>query len=110
MFDGKLRFDVELKPKRTQVLKSKAAGAYRGKAHVCSARWKPIAGHDPGDSTNKYMAANRKIEVYLIPVDGYDSYYAPYYISLSTPFGNVVIRSVYMQITTAQNKVISMLN
>ncbi len=110
VFDGKLRFDVELKPKRTQIMKSQGRGAYRGKAHVCSARWKPIAGHDPGYSTNKYMAANKGIEVYLIPVDGYDSYYAPYYVSLSTPFGRVGIRSVYMEITTAQNKVISMLN
>jgi len=109
LFDGKLRFDVELKPKRTQILKSKARGAYRGKAYVCSARWKPIAGHDPGDSTNRYMAANKTIEVYMIPVDGYEEYFAPYYISFSTPFGSVTIRSVYMEITTSKNKIISML-
>lgn len=109
IFDGQRRFDVVMKPKRTQVLKSKARGAYRGKAHVCSARWIPIAGHAPDYSANKYMAANKTIEVYMIPVNGYDDYYAPYYITFQTPFGGVTIRSVYMEITTAQNKVISML-
>ena len=110
LFDGKLRFDLVMKPKRQVELRSKARGAYRGPAHVCSARWIPIAGHDPNDSTNKYMAANKTIEVYMVPVEGYDRYFAPYNISFSTPFGNVGIRSVYMEVTTLQNKVISMLN
>ncbi|MDI4233546.1 DUF3108 domain-containing protein [Bradyrhizobium sp. 31Argb] len=67
VFNGVFRADITLSYLRTEQLKTRG---YSGPAAVCSARFVPLAGHDPNSSMTKFMVANQGIEVRLAPVRG----------------------------------------
>lgn len=89
VFDGAARFDVTLSYERTEVVRGKA---YDGPAVVCSARYKPIAGHRANRRTTQYMEDNRDMEAWLVPVDG-GRFFVPYRISVKTMIGTTVIEA-----------------
>jgi Protein of unknown function (DUF3108) len=90
VFDGVQRFDVQLSHAETRVINEPRKG-YVGHAVVCNARYTPIAGHRPIPATN-YMAANREMSVWLVPVNGSRAL-VPWRIQVKSQFGQVVIEA-----------------
>ena len=87
LFDGGVRFDITLA--FTGVRQVKGPG-YAGPVAVCSARYKPIAGHRPDRPATKFMTNNKEMEVWLAPVGG-THFVVPYRISILTMIGTTVI-------------------
>lgn len=89
MFDGGVRFDITLA--YTGVRQVKGPG-YAGPVAVCSARYKPIAGHRPERPATKFMTNNKEIEVWLAPVAG-TRFVVPYRISMLSMVGTTVVEA-----------------
>lgn len=96
MFDGGVRFDITLA--YLGVRQVKGAG-YAGPVAVCSARYKPIAGHRPDRPATKFMTNNKEMEVWLAPVAG-TRFVVPYRISVLSMIGTTVIEATAFDIAT----------
>ena len=87
VFDGKLRFNIELTPKQQAKIEAKKSDTYSGLAAVCGVRFIPISGFRPNDRAVAYMSSHSDaIEVWLVPIPG-TKLYLPYRISVPTAFG-----------------------
>jgi len=87
-FDGKLRFNLVLEPRRQARVESKTPDGYSGPAAVCGVKFVPISGFRPGDRGIAFMSAHAdEIEVWLVPLPG-TALYLPYRISVPTAFGS----------------------
>jgi hypothetical protein len=84
IFDGRMRYDVQLAFKRMD--KVKAEKGYQGPVVVCALYFLPLGGHIPGRSAIKYLVAQRDMEVWLAPIAG-TRILVPYRISIPTPIG-----------------------
>jgi len=91
VFDGWQRFDIALSYKSTRLVTG-TAGAYDGRVVVCSARYIPVAGHRMSLYTTRYMAENKRLEVWYAPIDD-RHLLVPYKILIGTKFGDLVIGS-----------------
>lgn len=91
VFDGWQRYDVKLSFKGSKHVNN-SSGAYSGEVFVCGARYVPVAGHRPGRDSVQYMADNKRLEVWLAPVDG-TRVLIPYRILIGTQVGDLVIIS-----------------
>jgi hypothetical protein len=89
VFDGVARFDVVLTYDRTARVSAKG---YEGPALVCSARYVPIAGHRDDRKSTTFMAENRDMRVWLVPVPG-TRILAPARIEVRTMIGMSVIEA-----------------
>lgn len=87
VFDGGGRFDVVLKYRETTTLKFKG---YDGPALLCDVRYTPVAGHRAERRAVQFMADNRDIQVWLIPV-GSSRLVVPGRIMLRTLIGMLAI-------------------
>jgi hypothetical protein len=87
VFDGGGRFDVVLRYRETTKLKFKG---YDGPALVCDVRYNPVAGHRAERRSVQFMADNREIQVWLIPVGG-SRLVVPARIMLRTMIGMLAI-------------------
>jgi hypothetical protein len=88
VFDGKLRFNLVLKPKQQTQVESKKPDGYSGPAAVCGVKFVPISGFRPGDRGIDFMSSHAdQIEVWLVPLPG-TALYLPYRISVPTAFGS----------------------
>ena len=87
VFDGGVRFDITLAYKGVRQVKGPG---YAGPVAVCSARYKPIAGHRPDRPATKFMTNNKEMEVWLAPVAG-TRFVVPYRISILSMIGTTVI-------------------
>lgn len=87
VFDGGGRFEVALKFRETTTLKIKG---YEGPALVCDVRYTPVAGHRAERRAVQFMADNRDIQVWLIPV-GQSRLVVPARIMLRTLIGMLAI-------------------
>jgi hypothetical protein len=94
VYDGYTRFDVQLSYVGQREVKARG---YSGPVVVCAARYKPVAGHRPDRRSTKFMADNKNIQVWLMPVEGVRAL-APYRISVGTMVGEVVIEATNVQI------------
>ena len=65
LFDGGVRFNINLSFKRLQQV---ATPAYTGPVAVCGVRYQPISGYRPDRPVNKFMVDNKDMEVWLAPV------------------------------------------
>lgn len=92
IFDGAQRFDVSLVFSKVKQVKTEA---FQGTVLVCKARYTPIAGHRPNREATKYMANNREMEAWLVPVDGAKVLF-PYRIAVKTMIGTTVIEATRM--------------
>lgn len=88
VFDGWQRFDIRLTYQETKAV----SGAYSGNAMVCGARYVPIAGHRPSRESVEYMANNRRLEVWMVPVAG-TKIMIPYRILIGTQVGDLVVQA-----------------
>ena len=86
VFDGRLRFDIVLTPKRADTLPKEAPADLSGPAAVCEVKFVPIAGHKPDNPGLKFMSETDQIEVWLVPLPR-TAMYLPYWIGLPTPIG-----------------------
>lgn len=89
VFDGWQRYDVRLAYARTRAVQG-GSSTYSGPIIVCSARYVPVAGHRPDQDSVQYMANNRNMEVWLMPVEG-QRILIPYQMQIGTKIGDLVI-------------------
>jgi hypothetical protein len=90
IFDGRMRFDIVLKYKRLEKVRSDKG--YQGTVVVCSAQFLPVAGHVPDRATIKYIVALKDAELWLAPIAG-TRVMAPYRISSPTPLGTGIVQA-----------------
>jgi hypothetical protein len=102
VFDGWQRYDVKLSYKDSKHVNN-GDGAYSGEIYVCSARYVPVAGHRPGRESVQYMADNKRLEVWLAPVDG-TRVLVPYRILIGTQMGDLVIVSRDFTVSTTERQ------
>ncbi|WP_420391860.1 DUF3108 domain-containing protein [Acuticoccus sp.] len=95
IFDGWTRYDVKLYYKGERKV---ATEGYSGSASVCGARWVPVAGHRPHKREVQYLAANKALEVTVVPLPG-TGYAIPYAVRIGTPNGEIKIEPSQLAIT-----------
>lgn len=89
IFDGAVRFDIALSYVGTRHVSAKG---YDGPAVVCAARYVPISGHREDSKASQFMADNRNLEVWVVPVAGTHLVF-PFRISVRTMVGTTVIEA-----------------
>jgi Protein of unknown function (DUF3108) len=88
VFDGQMRFDIVLHPRRQERIKANPGAGYSGLAAVCGVKFQPLSGYRPDDRGVKFMIAHTdEIEAWLVPMPG-TGLYLPYRISVPTAFGS----------------------
>jgi hypothetical protein len=90
IFDGRLRYDLQLAFKRMDQVK--ADKGYRGQVVVCAVYFSPVAGHIPSRAAVKYMSKLRDIEVWLAPIAG-TRVLVPFRVASPTPVGSAVLEA-----------------
>jgi hypothetical protein len=92
VFDGRQRADIDLVYKRMDHVK--ADKGYQGPVVVCTALYRPIAGHRPERPAVKYLVEQRDMEMWLAPIAG-TRVLVPFRFSVPTPFGLGVLQATY---------------
>lgn len=90
VFDGRMRYDLELAYKRMDTVK--ADKGYAGAVLVCSVYFTPLGGHDPSRSAIKYLVKQRDMEVWLAPIAG-TRVLVPFRLQGPTPIGEAVLEA-----------------
>ena len=90
IFDGRLRYDLQLVFKRLD--KVKADKGYAGPVVVCAVYFTPVAGYIPSRTAIKYIAKLRDIEIWMAPIAG-TRVLAPYRVQGPTPIGQAVLEA-----------------
>ena len=90
VFDGRMRYDLQMAFKRLERVKSDRG--YQGTVVVCAVYFSPIAGHVPDRSTIKYLVAQRDMEMWLAPIAG-TRLMVPYRAQVPTPIGLGVLQA-----------------
>ena len=90
VFDGRMRYDVQLGFKRLDRVRSDKG--YQGTVVVCSVVFAPVAGHIPSRPVIKYLTELRQTEVWLAPIAG-TRLMVPYRATLPTPLGQGVLQA-----------------
>jgi hypothetical protein len=90
IFDGRMRYDLQLAFKRLDRVKSEKG--YQGTTVVCAVHFAPVAGHIPDRPVIKYLADLRETELWLAPIAG-TRLMVPYRVTLPTPFGQGVLEA-----------------
>jgi hypothetical protein len=90
IFDGRMRYDLQLAFKRLE--RVKAEKGYQGMAVVCAVHFSPIAGHIPDRAAIKYLVELRDIELWLAPIAG-TRVMVPYRVTVPTPIGLGVVQA-----------------
>ena len=90
IFDGRMRYDLQLAFKRFERVRSERG--YQGVAVVCAVRFSPIAGHVPERYAIKYLVQLRDIELWLAPIAG-TRVMVPYRVTVPTPLGLGVMQA-----------------
>jgi hypothetical protein len=99
IFDGRMRYDLQLAFKRLDRVRSEKG--YQGNVVVCAVYFAPIAGHVPSRTVIKYLADLRETELWLAPIAG-TRLMVPYRVSLPTPLGEGVLQATQF-VTVAQS-------
>ena len=90
IFDGRLRYDLQLAFKRMDQVK--AEKGYQGQVVVCAVYFSPVSGHIPSRAAVKYMSKLRDIEVWLAPIAG-TRVLVPFRVASPTPVGSAVLEA-----------------
>jgi hypothetical protein len=101
IFDGRMRYNLQLAFKRMEQVK--AEKGYEGPALVCSVYFAPVAGHIPDRAAIKYLVKLRDMEVWLVPV-GNTRVLAPYRFSVPTPIGLGVLQATQFVSASASGR------
>lgn len=97
VFNGQERFDVNLEYRAIQPVSG--GGRFADEVLVCTARYRPIAGHRT-DKDEVKTAEKMSVEVMLTPVPGSDIL-VPYRVTVPTPLGAAVIQATDLAATGA---------
>lgn len=89
VYDGFSRFNIQLSFAGTRAV---ATPGYKGQVAVCNVRYIPVAGHRPDRKSTQFMTNNKKMEVWLAPVNS-SRYVVPFKISVATQIGTTVIEA-----------------
>jgi hypothetical protein len=100
VFDGRMRYDLQLSYKRLD--KVKAEKGYAWPVVVCSVHFLPVAGYIPSRSAISYLISLKDIEAWFAPV-GATRVLVPYRVSVPTPIGVGVMEATQF-ITVAQSR------
>ena len=90
IFDGRMRYDLQLAFKRLDNVSTERG--YQGPVVVCSVVFAPLAGHIPDRAAIKYLAELRDIETSLAPIAG-TRVMVPYRVSVPTPLGLGIVQA-----------------
>jgi hypothetical protein len=90
VFDGRLRYDLEMAFKRMDTVK--AEKGYAGRVVVCSVDFHPLGGYIPSRATIKYLSKQRDMEVWLAPIAG-TRLLVPFRAQGPTPIGEAVLQA-----------------
>jgi Protein of unknown function (DUF3108) len=90
VFDGRLRYNLQLAYKRMDTVK--ADKGYAGPVLVCSVIFTPLGGYIPSHYTIKYLSEARGIEVWLAPIAG-TRVLVPFRVQGPTPIGEAVLEA-----------------
>ena len=90
IFDGRLRYDLQLVFKRLD--KVKADKGYAGPVLVCAVYFTPVAGYIPSRAAIKYIAKLRDMEIWLAPIAG-THVLVPYRAEGPSPVGRVKLEA-----------------
>ncbi|MBM3607235.1 MAG: DUF3108 domain-containing protein [Alphaproteobacteria bacterium] len=96
VFDGFSRFNIQLSYAGTRNVNGQG---YKGQVAVCNVRYIPVAGHRPDRKSTQFMTNNKKMEVWLAPVNN-SRYLVPYKISVATMMGTTVIEARRFQVSS----------
>jgi hypothetical protein len=98
VFDGFARYDIQLSFVRSQDVQVKG---YSGPVTVCAIRYVPVAGHRPEAKATQFMAENRQMEVWLVPVERAHAV-VPLRISIMTMTGMLIVEGTEFTILPTQ--------
>jgi hypothetical protein len=90
VFDGRMRYDLQMAFKRLDSVK--AERGYQGTVVVCSVKFAPLAGHIPDRAAIRYLTGLREIETWLAPIAG-TRLLVPYRVSVPTPIGLGILQA-----------------
>ena len=90
IFDGRMRYDLQLAFKRLETVRSERG--YQGNVVVCAVYFSPVAGHIPERPVIKYMVHQRDAEMWLAPIAG-TRLMVPYRLSVPTPLGLAMVQA-----------------
>lgn len=90
IFDGRMRYDLKLDYKRMENVK--AEKGYHGQAVVCALFFTPVSGYIPDRAAIKYLAAQRNIEVWFVPIAG-TRVLVPFKVTVPTPLGTAALEA-----------------
>jgi hypothetical protein len=90
VFDGRMRYDLQLEFKRVDYVK--AEKGYAGPVAVCAVYFHPIAGHNPHRAGMKYLMSAREMEMWLAPIAG-TRIVVPYRVMVPTPIGPGILHA-----------------
>jgi hypothetical protein len=96
IFDGRMRYDLRLEFKRVETVKTRG---YEGQALVCAIYFTPISGYVPDRYAIKYLAGQRNMEVWMVPVAG-TRVLVPFRVEIPTPLGMAALEATHF-VTTA---------
>jgi hypothetical protein len=98
IFDGYTRFDIRLSYVGQRHVTAKG---YNGQVVVCSARYVPIAGHNPDRPAIKFMVDNKQMELWLAPIES-ARVLVPYRVSVHTMIGTTVVEASEFSVSAAK--------
>ena len=99
VYDGRRRYDAQLKPLGSRILKASNFAAYSGPAEGCHLSFKRIAGFKPGDERMNNMS----IDIWLADI-GTGAGKVPVRLELNTPWGTGFAH--LMRARSADNKLV----
>ena len=90
IFDGRLRYDLDMAFKRMETVKPQKG--YAGQVVVCSVEFHPLGGYIPSRPTIKYLTKQHDMEVWLAPIAG-TRVLVPFRAQGPTPIGEAVLQA-----------------
>ena len=90
VFDGRLRFDLVLAPKRVEALPAKAPNGLPSSVDVCAVKFVPVSGHKPDNAVINFLSKTDRIEAWLTRLPGTDLY-VPYWVGVPTIIGSASV-------------------
>lgn len=97
VFDGRLRYDIVLVPKRIDNLPREAPQGLAGPVQVCGVKFVPVSGHKPDNAVIQYLSKTDRIEARLVRLPG-TPLYVPLWVGVPTIIGSAAITLTAIEI------------
>lgn len=103
VFDGWQRFDVKLSFKEQKTVNLGGRNGYKGPVVVCRMRYVPVAGHRPTRKATVFLKNNKKMELWLAPVEGVPVL-VPMHMRIGTLVGPLTMSTDIFEAKVTSNK------